>query len=284
MNVVTGMHRSGTSFCALLFSRLGCDFGPADGLFAADKWNQSGYFEAVDVVDVNNKLILGPKVDIERWINAPEGAARRMVNSIKSQKWRYLLFPGEQKIASNGVLQKEQLERVYQQHRQAYVKDPRFCLTLHVWYDYANIESLTFSFRSPMSVAGSLKRREKLPLFYGVRYWHYHIENFFRAVDVDTPLYLVNFDDFFAEEKYISEFRSVVSRFTRGDDSAVKSLVEELDFRQRTQWAMLDSGVSKVDKAYESLKALHSNVTQGEPIFMRDFPKLHEDLAGRPPE
>ena len=93
MNIITGMHRSGTSFLAQALNELGADFGDPEKLFPADNWNRNGYFESIPVIDINNKIILGPSANIKHWLNAPENPFLRMINNIQTMKWKYLYFP-----------------------------------------------------------------------------------------------------------------------------------------------------------------------------------------------
>ena len=59
MIVITGMHRSGTSLVSMVLDSFGLDFGEHSEFYAADQWNQEGYFERRDVVDINSRLITG---------------------------------------------------------------------------------------------------------------------------------------------------------------------------------------------------------------------------------
>lgn len=53
--VVAGMHRSGTSFLASLLHAAGCHMGGA--LLPADAHNQRGYFEDVEFLDLNRRML-----------------------------------------------------------------------------------------------------------------------------------------------------------------------------------------------------------------------------------
>lgn len=56
---VIGMHRSGTSATAGALSCLGVDFGPAALLMPASSDNPKGYFEALPVVMIHDRLLRG---------------------------------------------------------------------------------------------------------------------------------------------------------------------------------------------------------------------------------
>jgi len=53
--IVTGMHRSGTSFVASLLDAAGCSMG--ETLLAADRHNGKGYFEDVQFLDLNRRML-----------------------------------------------------------------------------------------------------------------------------------------------------------------------------------------------------------------------------------
>lgn len=59
MIVVTGMHRSGTSLVAMTLEALGVSFGNHEEFYGSDRWNERGYFERRDVIDLNSRLLTG---------------------------------------------------------------------------------------------------------------------------------------------------------------------------------------------------------------------------------
>jgi hypothetical protein len=194
MKILTGMHRSGTSFLSQAVAVRGGDFGDPSLLFPADKWNKNGYFESIPCIEINNRLILGKNVKISYWLEAPEQSLKRLFNAIKSKKWKYFFFPHLDKIHRRSVGEAENISRISDFYEKKFVKDPRFCLTISPWSNYGNIESITFSFRHPSAVAGSLKRREGLPLWFGYKYWIYHVSNFLTHCPEGIPVLFVNFD------------------------------------------------------------------------------------------
>jgi hypothetical protein len=257
MKIVTGMHRSGTSFLSQALHHLGADFGPPDLLFPADHWNQNGYFENIEVVSLNNKIILGNNANIEYWLDAPEHGFKRTINSLRSRKWKYFLFPSRKGIAKRGARHFSSLRAVHDQYRNQYVKDPRFCLTLAAWKAAGPVNDIIFSFRNPTAVADSIWRRERLPRSFGYRYWLYHIENFFVSLDEDTPISLVNFDAFFSAETQESAFQRLVHFVDAKDlDGRVRSLSSILDVKLRTAVPLSQDAPRKVQAVYNALLLL----------------------------
>lgn len=163
MKVVTGVHRSGTSLVSLLMEGLGSDFGPDDALYPADEWNPRGYLERRDVMDLNSRLLTG--------LPRSPGGIRAALSQI-----RYLTMPSQTAIRRRADKLAGEVEALGQRLDGLTVKDPRFCLTLPVWMDHAQLEACVVCVRHPAEVAGSLQRRQRIPLSVGFRFWDYHVE------------------------------------------------------------------------------------------------------------
>lgn len=280
MYIVTGMHRSGTSFISQALHSLGADFGDPERLFPADVWNQSGYFENIDIININNKAILGEGAIIDYWLNAPEGAFPRVINSIRSQKWKYFLFPSISSIRRRAERYDTAIRALQVEYEGKFVKDPRFCLTLGAWAQRGAVEGLVFSFRSPWSVAGSVKRRERLPEVFGLRYWLYHIRGFVAQTPPETAVFLSDFDAFFDAERQTEEF-SGVARYldVSSGASAALALPETLNVKLKTQHAGPQSEPVQVAHAYEALLELHRG-SGGTPIRFADYPEHRQAILG----
>tara|TARA_B100001059_G_scaffold236807_1_gene290687 strand:- start:13132 stop:13860 length:729 start_codon:yes stop_codon:yes gene_type:complete len=150
MHIIAGMHRSGTSMVAGIIYKLGGDFGNKNDLILADKWNPKGYFENKDVVKINNELIFG-----------------------KIGKFSYL-YPPQIKSITRRVRQiNRKVETIESKFNDKFVKDNRFCLTLPCWPN--NATSLIIVLRNPISIALSLKKRNKIPFILALKIWRYHI-------------------------------------------------------------------------------------------------------------
>ncbi|OAB55086.1 hypothetical protein AY599_02145 [Leptolyngbya valderiana BDU 20041] len=272
MHVIAGMHRSGTSFAAQVIHELGGDFGAHDRLFAADVWNQKGYFESRDVVDVNNKMVLGLNADLRHWVDAPADRIGRTLNAVRSMKWKYFLFPRVERILSRAPALDEAMQTLAREYDGKFVKDPRFCLTIEAWRDIGAVESLVFSFRHPVSVAGSLKRREGLPTAFGLRYWRYHVHNFLKRAPRDVPITVIDFDRFFDIETRDAALSQVADFMGAKADREALSRV--LDIRLRTQTAAPAIPLADIAETYKICRALHAATKHG-PVRLGDV-----DLPG----
>ena len=169
MIVVTGMHRSGTSFVSRLLVQLGLDFGDPAELLAADDWNATGYFEARDVLDLNSRIVTG----------FPRTTGR--LRSALSQM-AYLRMPGADAIARRASAVHDDLRLLGDRYVGLAVKDPRFCLTLPIWRGHTEVSHVVVSVRHPLAVARSLQRRQRIPLRIGLRFWAYHVQTLLRGV------------------------------------------------------------------------------------------------------
>lgn len=159
MRVVTGVHRSGTSFVAMILDALGMEFGDHGAFYAADQWNEEGYFERRDIIDLNSRIITG----------FPRTTGR--IASIWSQV-RYVLQPAPSSIDRRARALRDEIDRTAAGLGGVLVKDPRFALTLPAWKPH--VQDVVVSLRRPDQVAHSLKRRQRIPLWVSYRFWDYH--------------------------------------------------------------------------------------------------------------
>jgi len=138
---------------------LGVDFGDRDVFYAPDEWNQEGYFERRDIIDLNSRIITG--------FARTQGALPSGVGQV-----RYLLQPSSRSMIRRAQLFSEQIKRTADILGDIFVKDPRFALTLPAWHPY--VRQVIVSLRRPDHVALSLKRRQRVPLRVSYGFWNYH--------------------------------------------------------------------------------------------------------------
>ena len=153
------MHRSGTSLVAMTLNALGLDFGEHDEFYSADQWNQKGYFERRDVIDLNSRIITG--------FSRTQGAVSSTLGKVK-----YLTQPSLKAIEKRGRSLQPEVERMASDLGELFVKDPRFTLTTDCWHPH--ISQIVVCLRRPDQVALSLKRRQRVPLALSYRFWDYH--------------------------------------------------------------------------------------------------------------
>ncbi|MGO1118058.1 sulfotransferase [Rhodovibrionaceae bacterium A322] len=152
---ILGMHRSGTSALTRLCNLLGADLG--SNLLPAQSDNERGFWENEDLVALNESLLneLGrawndPAALPENWIN------NAILPSVRSEITKVL-------------------DRDFSDSAFWAVKDPRLSLLLPLWEELALQQEsrvhCLITLRNPLEVAGSLKRRNSLPLEQGLLLW-----------------------------------------------------------------------------------------------------------------
>ena len=157
--VVLGMHRSGTSAAARVFSLLGAGL-PQNLMPPKEGDNPSGFWEPEELVAAHDSLLA--ELD-SRWDDLcplPSGwfeseAARRAQETIAE-----LL---EQEFGHTGLF---------------VLKDPRICRTVPLWTSalrrFGAEPGFVFAFRNPLEVASSLAARDGLSLEWSLLLWLRH--------------------------------------------------------------------------------------------------------------
>lgn len=142
----------------MVLDSFGLDFGDHAEFYAADQWNQEGYFERRDIVDLNSRLITG---------------FARTTGKVASglSQAGYLLWSSEDGIRRRAEKLGSEIAAVRERMEGLAVKDPRFCLTLPVW---GEVEDCVVCLRPPAEVALSLQRRQNIPTRIGFRFWERH--------------------------------------------------------------------------------------------------------------
>ncbi|NNC41861.1 MAG: hypothetical protein HKO03_01320 [Acidimicrobiia bacterium] len=171
MIIVTGMHRSGTSLLAMTLEALDLDFGDHDEFYAADRWNEEGYFERRDVIDMNSRLLSGHARTAGR------------LGSVLSQV-RYLAGQRESTFQKRARDYEADLAPLAASLDGIAVKDPRFCLTYDAWTPHVDVEMVIIALRHPTAVVSSLHRRQHIPRTVAYRFWNRHAEG---LLSIDHP-------------------------------------------------------------------------------------------------
>ncbi|SDR52236.1 hypothetical protein SAMN05443245_7138 [Paraburkholderia fungorum] len=165
--VVLGMHRGGTSAITRAMETMGADFGANLGQPVAGE-NDKGFFEDLDIHRINVELLhaagsswdaLAP-VDLDRIAPAMLDVFRERATSVLIEKCRTKIFA---------------------------LKDPRISRLLPFWMPVFERSGLrifyVIAIRNPISVARSLKRRDRFSLEKSCRLWLAHMAPAIRATD-----------------------------------------------------------------------------------------------------
>lgn len=150
--VVLGMHRSGTSVVSGVLERLGLFLGRPDQVLHSDDANPTGYWERLDVLNINQRLM-----------------GRRFSDAYQVGPLALGAFGGAREPdlsrAARAVVAELDAQGAW------LMKDPRMCLTLPFWRPLLTAPACLIVTRHPLEIAQSLATRDRLPLPYGIALW-----------------------------------------------------------------------------------------------------------------
>lgn len=171
---ILGMHRSGTSAVAQACAASGISAGPAQDLLSGQADNPQGFYEHRGIVALNDELLERASAS---WFSPPAQALS--CNKTPSEKAPAEQAPSEKAPSEKAPCSKTWCERAAalieslsrQTSAQLLVKDPRLCLTWPAWAPLLPSATLLYVYRSPLTVARSLQRRNGFPLQFGLMLW-----------------------------------------------------------------------------------------------------------------
>ena len=170
------MHRSGTSLVAKCFEVFG--YGLGETLMAPSDDNPKGFFEDLDVVELNDLLL-----------------------QENGSNWDAPVFVGQQPLSwSNDQLEAGvSLLKVKLEHEpRLAIKDPRLCLVLPYWRAVAQRIDVPLRvclvYRNPLDIAASLHQRNELPHLVGLGLTHAYWTQLLR--DTEPSSFVINYDNF----------------------------------------------------------------------------------------
>src|SRR6056297_1474722 len=154
--VIVGMHRSGTSLLARACHEAGIFGGGPEEMLESQDDNPLGFYERRDLVAANEALLTATGT---RWYGPPECA----LTSVSDD-----LSPLCEAVYSR--------LRMARRDRDAFIKDPRLCLTWPVWrsLDAVDRQIVIYVYRDPLAVARSLQARHGFPLAFGLLLWEHY--------------------------------------------------------------------------------------------------------------
>ena len=166
MVVILGMHRSGTSCLAGCLQENGLDLGK---VMVVSKFNPKGNRENRDVININDSILNFSKGS---WDNPPDEVV-----------WN------ETHIRNRDTF----LRSNFQTNISGF-KDPRTILTFDFWNPAIPNPVYIATFRHPLGVALSLKRRNQFDLNKGLLLWYAYNKKLLSIIEYNI-VYLINFDD-----------------------------------------------------------------------------------------
>ncbi len=179
--VILGMHRSGTSLLAEVAHRWGAYAGEADDIMEGNEWNPRGYWEYWPLVRFNETLL--DSLDAS-WIAPPasgEAAARKAA------------LPEMRDKAFRLIDEMEEGGRIW------VWKDPRLTAVLPFWKEIWRDVVYIVPIRHPRDIAGSLAKRDDLPLTGGLQLWQASCLAILDFVDQEKDVLFVEYEKFLGD-------------------------------------------------------------------------------------
>lgn len=203
--VVLGPHRSGTSALTRALKVLGVELG--GDLLPEASDNPKGFFEDIDINDLNEEILRFLKLD---W------SSLRLISEADIARLReggYFIRALEllrRKVGGNLVYG---------------LKDPRICILLPLWKEVfaalgARIEYI-ISVRNPRSVASSLTKRNSINITKGYLLWMSHALGSLVGTIEENPLF-VSYDQLVSEPELV--IRRIAARLNLDVDSVELSI------------------------------------------------------------
>jgi hypothetical protein len=134
----------------------GAYVGTDDTLMEANEWNETGFWEDKRFANINARLleafggwVWDPPVFPTGWLDDERTVALR--------------------AEAETLLKKE-----FEPHPMWAVKDPRATLVLPFWHRLVDQPKHVLCVRNPLDVAGSLAKRDGMPIEFSIALWHIH--------------------------------------------------------------------------------------------------------------
>ncbi len=171
--IITGMHRSGTSFLARSLNLGGVDLGGLESMTSNELFplmdNKKGHWENKEILKLTEETLSennGTWDKIPSKITISKELAKKIRNIIQKLDNSYLITG---------------------------VKDPRLLICFEAWKKYLP-ENIIFIgiFRHPLSVAESLKQRNNFPYEKSIELWKIYNEQLIKLIKKNNG-FLLNF-------------------------------------------------------------------------------------------
>lgn len=254
MIVITGMHRSGTSFTSKLLHGLDVDFGEYSSLAEADHWNPKGYYENIDLQILHDKIVIGDFYPAKKFRNTSDTERSFYLKLVMSVgRTRYMFFSAKD-VARRARKHQAEMRHLADSFADVAVKDPRFSFTIKEWAKYVKISKVLYCYRHPYEVALSLQKRYHFPTMIGMALWAHHIDEFFRQAS-GLRIVIINYNNFFHEQSRLTEIQRLYHFLEKpyNDQEARQLLEVTLDSTLRRNTV---NGHQRIPPSVEKLYAM----------------------------
>lgn len=239
--IVFGMHRSGTSLATKIIAMMGCDTGPEQNMIYPDIYNPKGYWENIDIVKLNDRLLYA--IDCSWW----------KISSIDV----FRAAEAEKTSFRQGF--SEALSR-YNPDKHWVLKDPRLLLTYPLWHNIPENYHIVFVNRHPLEIALSILNRNQMPIYQGLTLWEFYILKYAQILST-IPFTVVQYDDLIhATEDAVSKLyddlkQNGIEDITMPDESELAAFVDQQLHRHQTRSRQKNMYITPhVNNIYELIK------------------------------
>lgn len=196
--VILGMHRSGTSALAGSLNEMGWYSGRPSMLLEADKANEKGYFERLDVIAANETLLadaynLSPVSRKGEFSGIGELAGHSWILGAVALTEGAYAPGGEISVLIDSACRALTTESAIA-GRPFVVKDPRLCLTFPFWAKRLPLAKVVLIVRRPEEVARSLTKSNGLPLGLNRLSWALYMFHALKAAKANDGLIVLHED------------------------------------------------------------------------------------------
>lgn len=209
---VTGMHRSGTSMVTRLLKLCGLYLGPDQKMIPAHSDNPNGFWEHLDIVLLNEKLlqILGGAWDFVPKA-LPGWESDQNLNPIKEAVQQ--IIGGLGQVPFWGW------------------KDPRNSLTIAFWRKILPELKVLICLRNPVEVAISLQKRNGLSIIFGLNLWYEYNNALMAAIKPEDRL-ITHYEAYFKNPE--RELRRVLNWIGLcADNPQIEGAISTVNFELR---------------------------------------------------
>lgn len=198
--LVLGMHRSGTSMITHILEQFGCFIGRDDEILAPAPDNPKGFYERLDVKELNDWVLreLGYK-----WNRLANFSLAEVNLELKDEFFRRI----------NKIFQS------IDDGKPIVFKDPRICLILELWQEAIEIDHLIIVIRNPVHIAASLRRRNGMEIIHSLFLWEKYMQLMLSQIRT-IPFTILNYSEFIKSP--FSSINSLLQRINIVEDASVK--------------------------------------------------------------
>lgn len=267
---ILGMHRSGTSAVSRAINLLGAYLGEDEDLMPPTADNPEGYWERMDIFDLQERLLS----QLERTWDTREPLPELWHLTQEVKPFRDELVA----IIENNFLK----------HSLWAWKDPRTCLLFPLWksvLDELDVEiACVLTVRNPLDVAKSLIKRDGIDLDKAYDIWINHMVGALQAIH-GIPCALISYDRFLDDsEPELRRCAETLGMPWPSDDAELKELLGSFirkDLRHsKSEPSSLDEAARPVQQLHALLSAALDNPAPFDDDFFREADRLRREFFG----